>query len=127
MLDLWHVQVIELTYLPTYLLNYFMITCMCDDISEHKISCPNHPRNKQEIEEMMNAYHVLAKITGLNVAEQRHFFVKAACASDAISLAELRVDLPSPDCEDFDVQYTVKEAKNRGSSGMNPHEEIYSL
>lgn len=81
----------------------------------------------------MNPYHVLAKITATSkdkngvgsFAEQRHFFVKASCASSAVALAEMRVHLT--EMEEVEIQFTVKAAVDRRSSGMEPGEEIYSL
>lgn len=80
----------------------------------------------------MNAYHVLAKVTiGIGqsaTTEQRHYFVKASCPSNAVSLAESRTGVPAgTGTPSADIQYTVKEAQNRGSSGMESGEEIYSL
>lgn len=104
--------------------------CSCESINEHAVSCPHHPRNKQQPTSLsLQAFHVLAKVTSDRTSspEQTHFFVKAPTAARAIALVEDRLGSPTPIGAVVEKQFVVNEAQNRGSTGMAAGEELYSL
>jgi len=74
----------------------------------------------------MNAYHVLAKVTGKDVSDTRHFFVKAPTEGRAVTIAQAGVLCATGD--ESELQFTVKKARSIESPSLEGKgEELFAL